>query len=93
MRKITIIIAAITLMASPAFAIEKCEIELQDMIEKLKETQKISTSAKKKFVPHLEEALKLCKAGDFEQADKKVGKMQNEFFREALYNQQTFFGN
>jgi hypothetical protein len=93
MKKIIITIAAIALFASPALAIENCNTELPDMIEKLKETTKISPSAKEKFIPHLEEALKLCKAGDLEKADEKVRKMHNEFFRDALYNQQTFYGN
>ncbi len=63
------------------------------MIEKLKATEKISDQAKEKYIPHLEEALVLCKAGDLEKADDKINKMKDEFFNDALYNQQTFYGN
>jgi hypothetical protein len=93
MKKIIITIAALGLFCSPALAMEKCEKELPDMINKLKATDKISEQSKDKYIPHLEEALTLCKAGNLEKADDKINIMQDEFFRDALYNQQTFYGN
>lgn len=93
MKKIIIAIATFGLLCSPALAKDKCETEIPDMIKKLKETAKILDQSKKKYIPHLEEALKLCKAGDLEKTEDKMNKMQNEFFRDALYNQQTFYGN
>ena len=49
--------------------------------------------SKKKYIPHLEEALKLCKSGNLEEADDVIKKMQDQFFRDALYDQETFYGN
>jgi hypothetical protein len=93
MKKIIITIAAFGLLCSPVLAMEKCDTKIPDMMNKLKETEKISDQAKEKFIPHLEEALKLCKAGELEKTNEKITKMQNQFFTEALYNQQMFYGN
>ena len=93
MKKIIITIAAFGLLCSPVLAMENCQTEIPDMIEKLKKTAKISDARKKDYIPHLEEALKLCKAGDMEKTDDKMRKLKDTFFRDALYNQQTFYGN
>jgi len=90
MKKIIITIAVFALLCSPALAKEKCETELPDMIKKLKATEKISDQSKEKYIPHLEEALKLCKAGDLEKTNDKINTIQDQFFRDALFNQQTF---
>jgi len=93
MKNIIITIATFGLLCSPALAMENCETEIPNMIEKLKETEKILDERKKDYIPHLEEALKFCKAGDMEKTDDKIRKVQDAFFRDALYNQQTFYGN
>lgn len=92
MKKI-IIIVTLGLVCSPALAMNNCETEIPDMIEKLKETEKIIDARKKDYIPHLEEALKFCKAGDKEKTDDKMRQVKDSFFRDALYNQQTFYGN
>ena len=93
MKKIISTIAVLCLLCSPALAMANCETEIPEMIEKLKETKKISDARKKDYIPHLEEALRLCKAGDMEKTDDKMRKLKDTFFRDALYNQQTFYGN
>jgi pentatricopeptide repeat protein len=93
MKKFIFTIAAFGLLCSPALAMEKCETEIPDMTKKLQATEKISDNAKKKYTSHLEEALKLCKAGDFKKSDDVLKEMQNQFFRDALYDHQTFYGN
>ena len=93
MEKLIITIAAFGLLWSPALAMEKCETEIPDMMKRLKATVKIMDQSKKKYIPHLEEALKLCKSGNLEEADDVIKKMQDQFFRDALYDQETFYGN
>jgi hypothetical protein len=93
MKKIIITVAAFGLFCSPALAMDKCEIEIEEMIKKLKETEKIMDQSKQKYIPQLEEALKLCRAGDLEKSGDKINTLQDEFFRDTLYNQQKFFGS
>jgi pentatricopeptide repeat protein len=93
MKELIITIAAFGLLCSPALAMEKCETEIPDMTKRLIATEEISDQSKKTYISHLEEALKLCKAGDLEKADDMIKKMQDQFFRDALYNHETFYGN
>jgi len=93
MKKLFVTIAVFGLLYSPALAMEKCDTELPEMIQLLKATTKITDQSKQKYIPHLEEALKLCKAGNLEKTNDKMNKMQDQFFRDALYHEQTFYGN
>lgn len=93
MRRIIIAIAAIGLLCSPVLAADKCETEIPDMIEKLKESNKIMDETKKKYIQRLEEALKHCHAGNEQDTEKEIRKLKDQFFHDALYEQQTFFGS
>jgi hypothetical protein len=93
MKRFIITIIAFVFFCSPILAADNCKTEIPAIIEKLKQSTKILDEKKKEFSLHLEEALKLCQAGDLEGSEKKMRKIENQFFREALEEQQTFYGN
>jgi len=93
MKIFIIAITILGLLCSPVIATDKCETEIPDMIEKLKESNKIMDATKKKYILRLEEALEHCHAGNEEDTEKEIRKLKDQFFHDALYEQQTFFGS
>jgi len=93
MKRFVITIAVFGLLCSPVLAANKCETEIPDMIEKLKESNKIMDATKKKYIQRLEEALKHCHVGNEQDTEKEMRKLKDQFFHDALYEQQTFYGN
>jgi len=93
MKKLIVAVAVICLFSSSAFAADYCDSKYMDILNKLKSTDKISDNQKKEYIPSLEKALELCKANKMTEARKVMDELKDQFFSDALYNQQQFFGN
>jgi hypothetical protein len=58
----------------------------------LKKTDKIFDDQKKQYIPSLEKALELCKENKMMEARQIMDELKDQFFSDALMNQQQFFG-
>jgi hypothetical protein len=70
MKKWLIIIAAIFLFCSPAYAQDRCETEVSEALNELKDVPHIPDEDKKKYALQLNKALKLCREGKTAQGTK-----------------------
>jgi len=93
MKKLIVAVAVICLFCSSAYAADYCDTKYMELINALKKTDKIFDDQKKKYLPSLEKALELCKANKMTEARKVMDELKDQFFSDALYNQQQFFGN
>ena len=93
MKKLIIAVAVICLFSSSAFAADYCDSKYMDLINKLKKTDKIFDDQKKKYIPSLEKALALCKENKMAEARQIMDELKDQFFSDALTNQQQFFDN
>ena len=93
MKKLIIAVAMICLFCSSAYAEDYCDTKYLEVINKLKKTDKIVADQKKKYIPPLEKALELCKLNKMEEARIIMDELKDQFFHDALTNQQQFFGN
>ena len=93
MKKLIVAVAVICLFCSSAYAADYCDTKYMQLIDALKKTDKIFDDQKKKYLPSLEKALELCKENKMEEARNIMDELKDQFFSDALYNQQQFFGN
>jgi hypothetical protein len=70
MKKWLIIVAAIFLFFSPAYAQDGCETEFSEALNELKDVPHIPDEDKKNYALQLKKALKLCREGKTAQAVK-----------------------
>ncbi|CAB1055567.1 hypothetical protein D1BOALGB6SA_300 [Olavius sp. associated proteobacterium Delta 1] len=93
MKKLIIAVAVICLFSSSAYAADYCDSKYMEIIKKLKSTDKIMKDQKKEYIPSLEKALELCKQNKMAEARIIMDELKDQFFHDALTNQQQFFGN
>jgi hypothetical protein len=93
MKKLIVSVAVICLFCSSAYAADYCDTKYLEIISKLKNTDKIMDVQKKKYLPPLEKALELCKLNKMDEARIIMDELKDQFFMDALTNQQQFFGN
>ena len=93
MKKLIIAVAVIGLFCSSAYAADYCDNKYMELINKLKNTDKIMDGQKKQYIPSLEKALELCKQNKMAEARQIMDELKDQFFSDALTNQQQFFGN
>ena len=93
MKKLIIAVAVIGLFCSSAYAADYCDTKYMELINKLKSTDKIMDDQKKQYIPSLEKALELCKQNKMAEARQIMDELKDQFFSDALTNQQQFFGN
>ena len=93
MKKLIIVVAVIGLFCSSAYAADYCDTKYMELINKLKSTDKIMDDQKKQYIPSLEKALELCKQNKMAEARQIMDELKDQFFSDALTNQQRFFGN
>ncbi len=70
MKQWLIVIAAIFLFCSAAYAQDGCEAEVLKAINDLKDVPHITDEDKEKYLPQLKQALELCREGKTAQAAK-----------------------
>ncbi len=93
MKKLIVAVAVICLFCSSAYAADYCDTKYMDLINGLKNTDKIFDDQKKKYLPSLEKALELCKENNMEEARNIMDELKDQFFQDAVLDQTAFFGN
>jgi hypothetical protein len=93
MKLCMVIVTAIFLFCGSTYAADDCDSKYVDLINGLKNTDKIRDEQKKKYLQPLETALQLCKEGKMKQASEVMDDVKDEFFRDALLHQRDFFGH
>ena len=93
MKKFMVVVAAICLFGSTAYAADYCDTKYTELINRLKNTTKIMDQQKQKYLPSLKKALELCKENNMEEARKIMDELKDRFLHDALFDQRAFFGN
>ena len=86
-------VTAILLFGNVAYAADDCDTKYNQYINALKSTKKIIDQQKQKYIAKLEKAHKLCKQDKMAEASKVMDDLKDQFFRDALIDQHTFWGN
>ena len=93
MKKCMIAVAVICLFCSTAYAADYCDTKYQELITKLQKTKKIMDDQKQAYIPSLQKALELCKLNKMQEVRMIMDELKDQFFFDALSNEQQFFGN
>jgi pentatricopeptide repeat protein len=80
-----IVAAAICLFFSTIYAADDCDSEYLNLINELKNTEKILDTDKEKYLPPLEKAYQLCKEGKPDEADKIVKDLKDQGLSEEVF--------
>ena len=84
MKKCMVVLAAIFLFCSSAYAADDCDSEYLNLINEL-ENSNIDKTEKEKFLPPLEKAYQLCKEGKAEEAAKIVDDLKNQGLSQEVF--------
>ena len=84
MKKYMVVLAAIFLFCSSAYAADDCDSEYLNLINELKNSNIVKTE-KEKFLPPLEKAYQLCKEGKAEEAAKIVDDLKNQGLSQEVF--------
>jgi len=71
MKKCMVVLAAIFLFCSSAYAADDCDSEYSNLIKELEDSNMLEKE-KEKYIPELKKALQLCKEGKDAEAEKIV---------------------
>lgn len=93
MKKCMVVLAAIFLFCSSAYAADYCDTKYMQLIDALKKTDKIFDDQKKKYLPSLQKALELCKENKMAEARNIMNELEDQFFQDALMNESQFFSH
>ena len=86
MKKCIIVVAALCLFCSMAYAADDCDSEYAKLIKEL-ENSNIVEAEKNKYLPELKKALQLCKEGKDEEAAKIVDDLKDQGLSEEVFEQ------
>ncbi len=92
MKKVIVTMAAIFIFSGLAYADKNCDQKYNSHIKAMKETTKISENHKEKYLASLEKAKELCQAGKLEEARRIFEEVQDDFFSDALFREESFYG-
>ena len=85
MKKYLWVVALICFWWCPGYAADDCDSEYANLIREL-ESSTMMESQKKKYLPELKRALKLCREGKDEEADKLVKELKDRGLSEEVYS-------
>jgi hypothetical protein len=85
MKSFMVIVVAICFLWCPAYAADDCESEYSRLIQEL-EGSDIQASEKQKYLSGLKQALKLCREGKDEEADKIVKSLKDQGLSEEMFD-------
>jgi hypothetical protein len=85
MKKCIIVVAALCLFCSMAYAADDCNSEYAKLIKEL-ENSNIVEAEKNKYLPELKKALQLCKEGKDAEAEKIVKDLKNQGLSEEMFD-------
>jgi len=85
MKKCMVVLAAIFLFCSSAYAADDCDSEYLNLINELKSSTKILDTEKEKYLPPLEKAHQFCKEGKLEEAEKIVDDLKNQGLSQEVF--------
>ena len=92
--KKSIIIIAVLYIFSPFLGYaDYCDIKYNEYLEALKNTTKIMEPKKQKYIVMLEKAHKLCKQDKMAEASQVMEDLKDQFFNDAVFDQQAFYGH
>jgi hypothetical protein len=86
MKKCMVVLAAIFLFCSSAYAADDCDSEYLNLIKELKNSD-ILEAEKNKYLPELQRAYQLCKEGKAEEAAKIVKDLKDQGLSEEVFEQ------
>jgi len=85
MKKCIIVVAALCLFCSTAYAADDCDSEYLNLINELKNSN-IAEKEKEKYLPELKRALQLCKEGKDAEAEKIVKDLKDQGLSEEMFD-------